>query len=308
MKGAKTAVDWLRFRHQGSPGEALEAMRGLFGDVGRWLNAERVPRGRDGFAEGANLRVADQVIGRLDWGGDSQRGWCRVNVFGEGCGMVSDWDAVEAVEALPSAELRRCDVALTTWRREVTHERVVHAHAAGLFATGGRPPSLQQVISSDPDAGRTCYVGKRTADKFFRGYEKGLELLGKYGLAIGPGAAIDGYPVHDIYRCEVELKAENTELPWEVIERRDQYFTGCYPFLAQLLPDVDSDILMRRPERLPRLELAQVLANVRQQYGASLFTALVAYEGDILRVWDQIVGKQHNEALLAAGVLNFEHA
>lgn len=307
MTDPKTAVDWLRYRTKAGPGECLDAMRGMFGRAGEWLNAERVARGRDGFAEGANLRLADQVIGRFDWGGESQRGWCRVNVFGEGCGMVTDWDAIEAVEGLAASELRRCDVALTTWRAEVTHERVLDAHSRGLFATGGRPPALQQVISTDPDAGRTCYVGKRTADKFFRGYEKGLELFGKYGLAIGPGAAIEGHPVRDIYRCEVELKAENTELPWEVIERRDQYFTGCYPFLAQLLPDVESDILMRRPERLPRLELAQALANIRTQYGATLFTALVAYEGDIMRVWDQVVGQEHNKALLVAGVLSFEH-
>ena len=64
---------------------------------------------------------------------------------------------------------------------------------------------------------------------------------------------------------------------------------------------------MRRAERAPQLDLAAALANVKLQYGSTLFTALAAYHGDIFRVWDQVLGDHHNEALLAAGVLEVEH-
>ena len=163
---------------------------------------------------------------------------------------------------------------------------------------------MQTILNSNPRAGRTCNIGRREMDKFFRGYEKGFEMAAK-----GPDGIthIDGFPVEDIYRCEVELKPKTTVIPWEVVERRDQYFAGCYPFLAELLPDVESDILMRRPERAPQTDLRAALANCRTQYGATIFTALAAYGGDVFKVWDQIRGDHHNEALVAAGVLMVDH-
>jgi len=307
MLPIKTTIDWLGYRTQAEVPAVLEAMRGMFGTHGDWLNLEYLPRGKDGFAQGAALRFADQVIGRLDYGGEQQRGWVRVNVTGTGCENVADWDAIEAVEALSSAQLRRTDIALTTWRNEVNHERVERAHGHGGFNGGGRPPTMQQIISSDPNAGRSICVGSRRGDKYFRGYEKGLQLYGKQGLPVAHDTTIEGHPIRGIYRCEVELKAKETVIPWELIERRDQYFTGCYPFLGELLPGLEADILMRRPERGPQLELQAAIRNVRTQYGATLYTALVCYGGDITRLMDEIVGKDHNKALLEAGVLNFEH-
>ena len=308
---AKTCPDWLGFRTQAQPTAVLEAMRGLFGPIGEHVTLNPLERGKDGFRSACEVRLANEFVwGRMDFGGESQRGWVRVNLTGVGCEHVTDWDALADVEALPGAELRRLDIALTTWRNEVTHQRVVDAHTDGLFrcsGAGGRPPALQQVTSSDPLAGRTCYVGKRESDKFFRGYEKGFELRAKMGRAGESIVAIDGFPLEDIYRCEVELKSKATLVPWEAIERRDQYFAGSYPFLGQLLPGVESDILMRRPERGPQMSLQVALANCRIQFGATLFTACAAYGGDILRVWDAVVGKCHNADLLAAGVMHVEH-
>jgi DNA relaxase NicK len=323
----KTTIDWLRFRTQAEVLDGLEAVRSLYGAKASSLNLQPLERGKDGFQQACSLRMGEWVLGRVDFGGDSQRGWVRWNLTGEACENVVDWDAVEECERLPGAEIRRTDIALTTWRGEVGHDTVVGAHGCGLFECGGRPPALQQITSSDPMAGRTCYVGKRDSDKFFRGYEKGLEMLAKFGRrglprtvdaygALRPGlqedresgvVLLDGFPVEDIYRCEVELKCESRPIPWEVIERRDHYFGGCYPFLAELLPGVEADILLRRPERAPQLELAAALENCRIQYGGTLYTALHAFGGDITRVWDSVVGSQHNPALLAAGVMEVEH-
>lgn len=303
----KTTVDWLRFRTQASPMEGLQAVRALYGDLGPAVKLVHLDRGRDGFKQAAAVQLADMVLGRVDYGGDSQRGWVRWNLPGKACEWVRDWDAVEALESLPAAEIRRLDVALTTWEGEVTHDQVTAAHQAGRFTCGGRPPDMQTITSSNERAGRTIYVGKREkSDKFFRAYEKGFELAAKCN-APGQVLAIDGHPVEDIYRCEVEFKAETRPIPWEVVDRRDQYFAGAYPFCADVLPGVEADILMRRPERAPQADLAAVLEHCRVQYGNALFTALTAYHGDMFAVWDRIVGKQHNEALLAAGVLLVEH-
>lgn len=300
----KTTIDWLRFRAQVEPKTALEALKPMFEGVGSLLSLKPLQRGILGFAQGADICIgSDMPIGRVDFGGESQRGWCRVDITGKGCEWVQDWTAVAGVENLPSSEIRRLDIALTTWDGEITHEQVVQAHASGRF-TVRRPPALQQIISSDPRAGRTCNIGNRKeSDKFMRAYEKGFQLAAKR-----PGLiSINGHAVEDIYRCEVEFKATNTPIPWEVIERRDQYFAGSYPFCADVLPGIEADILMRRPERAPQSDLAFALENCRIQYGATLFTALAAYGGDMTAIWDKIIGNHHSQVLLDAGVLLVEH-
>lgn len=301
-----TTVDWLRFRTQAEPGQVKDAMAPLFGDLAPYVKLGEHGRGLFGFRYSLPVLMADVPVARLDFGGDSQRGWLRVDMSGKGCGFVNDWDALDGLESLPEAQIRRLDIALTTWQGQVTHEAVVEAHAAGKFTTCGRPPNLRQITNSDPRAGRTCYVGERTGSKMLRAYEKGYELAAKLG---GPGITthIDGFPIEDIYRCELELKAEAMEIPWETIERRDQYFSGAYPFCAEVLPGIDPDILQRRPEKAPQRELAAALANCRTQYGDMLYTALRAYNGDIGAVWDKVCGTKHNQRLVEAGVLLFEH-
>jgi len=281
----------------------------MFGDAAPILNLNHLPKGILGFQQGAQIRIGDMPIGRMDYGGESQKGWVRADISGTGCEWVKQWEEVSGVEALPSCQIRRLDIALTTWSGQVTHEQVVQAHTGGRFITRGRPPKLQQILSSDPRQGRTCYVGEREkSDKFMRCYEKGLEMAGKYqGKTPGLITHIDGSRVEDIYRCEVELKASTTEIPWEVIERRDQYFAGAYPFCADILPNVETDILKRRPERESQLSLAAALENCRIQYGPAIYTAMMAYHGDITAVWDKIVGDHHSQALIEAGVLLVEH-
>lgn len=309
MSSQKTTVDWLRFRVQAEPREILEALRPMYGTVADKLKLQHLPRGIMGFQQGANIALDDMPLGRVDFGGESQRGWVRVDVTGQGCEWVQDWQALDAVEDLPSAQLRRLDLALTTWQGQITHEQVVEAHTAGRFITRGRPPAMRQITSSDPRAGRTCEIGTREkSDKFMRCYEKGFQLAAKFAARMpGQVYAIDGFRLEDIYRCEVEFKATGTEIPWEVVERRDQYFAGAYPFCTDVLPGVEADILQRRPQRAPQLDLKAALDNCRIQYGQTLYTALRAYGGDIGAVWDKIVGDHHSQTLLEAGVLLVDH-
>lgn len=310
MNPQKTTVDWLRFRVQTEPRDVLAAMRPMYGEQGEWLNIQPLARGMLGFQQAVEIRLAQVPIGRMDFGGDSQRGWVRVDITGKGCGWVEDWGQVGALEDLPSAEVRRLDVALTTWKGEMTHDQVVEAHKAGRFITRGRPPELQQRISSNPRAGRTCEIGTREkAPKFMRCYEKGFEMCSKLEARHGMTfCKIDGFNTEDIYRCEVELKAVGLNpISWDVIDRRDQYFAGAYPFCADILPGVEADILQRRPARQPQLDLKAALANLKIQFGPTLYTALHAYHGDMTAVWDKVIGDHHSLPLVEAGVLLVDH-
>lgn len=302
----KTTVDYLTFRTQATPYQALEAFRPMFGTLGRGLRLKALERGAMGFQRAAHVMSGDMMMARLDFGGESQRGWMRASITGKPCEWVEDWDALDELEKLPASEPRRLDIALTTWAGEVSHELVVQAHTDNRFHTGGRPPALQQITSSDERAGRTCYVGKRTSDKFFRAYEKGFELASKHRDP-STVADIDGHPVEGIYRCEIELKAGTSPLGWDVIERRDQYFAGAYPFCADILPGIEADILQRRKEREPQMALAVALENCRIQFGPTLFTALMAYHGDMTAVWDKVIGDHHCQALIEGGALLVDH-
>jgi DNA relaxase NicK len=122
----------------------------------------------------------------------------------------------------------------------------------------------------------------------------------------GTVTEIDGVPVEDIYRLELELKAKDGPLPTDLIDRRDQYFAGSYPYLQTVL-DVKPEVFVQPREKGPQNSLAGMLANIRHQYGNTLFTALMAHQGDISAVWEKIVGHKHNADLLAAGVLLVEH-
>lgn len=308
MTSPKTTIDWLRFRTQADVLPGLEALRGLYGDLGARVKLRHLGRGKDGFQQAAAVVLDDLTLGRVDFGGEHMRGWVRWNITGIGCQWVKDWDAIDALEALPEASLRRADVALTTWEGEVTHEAVKAAHEAGRFTCGGRPPNMRVITNSDPRAGRTCEVGARKSDKFFRGYEKGFELASKMGALASAVTHIEGFAVEGIFRSEVEFKAEMVDrVTWDVIHRRDEYFAGAYPFCADILPGIEPDILQRRPERLPQLEMRARLANIRAMWGTTLFTALTVAQGDIGAVWAQIVGDKHNEDMLKAGVLLVDH-
>ena len=46
------------------------------------------------------------------------------------------------------------------------------------------------------------------------------------------------------------MKPDRCVIPWETIDQRDQYFAGAYQFNADLLPEVEPDILRRDLERL----------------------------------------------------------
>lgn len=141
-----------------------------------------------------------------------------------------------------------------------------------------------------------------------RCYEKGYEMLAKLGFQL-PGTVthIEGSRVQDIYRCEVEFKAATTDIPWDVIARRDQFFAGAYPFCADILPNVPAEALKRRPEREAQTSLSAALENCRIQFGPTLYTALRAYHGDISKLFEKVIGDHHNQALLEAGVLLVDH-
>lgn len=300
-----TKIDWLGFRTKSDTKAVLRGLAGCFGAWGVSTSFRLRKNGWMGFEHSADILVGKMTVGLVAYGGDNQRGWLSVNLTGRGCEWVKDWDeANDALGNLADYQYRRVDIALDTYKREVTHESVLAAYRSGQFQIHGKPPSLTKIEPEDPYEGRTIYVGKRDQGKFLRAYEKGFELAKDFPHEVI--STIDNIPIEDIYRLEVEFKAKAAMLPEDLIEKRDQYFAGAYPYLQSVLA-VEPEIFTQARERGPQRNLQAALENIRFQYGSTLFTALAAYQGDIGAVWDKIVGKKDNDALVDLGVLDVEH-
>jgi len=317
----KTTIDWLAFRTKSNPFDILEALRPGFGTVGELLELKTGLKGKDGWLYGAEIAIPDNILGRIDYGGDSQKEWVRVNITGEGCGWVQDWAAVENLDSvLANAEIKRLDIALTTFKNEVNDALVAAAYGAGKFTCGGRPPAMRSIINSDPTAGRTRYIGKRENHKFLRCYEKGWELFKDVPedlefIKKNPTLLVqfDHFGManpKDVYRVELELKDVDKHIPFTAIGRRDDVFAGAYPFCAELLPSAAHWVMQELPSFKPRAALMKSLENLFRSYGGTLKAAHLAYGGDdaaLLAVARMVMANEPSRRLVESGVLSVDH-
>lgn len=324
MSDQKTSIDWLKFRTKSDPWFILEALRALYGSAGDLLSFATGSKPKDGWLYAGEIKLAgDLTLGRIDYGGESQREWVRVNITGEGCQWVQDWAAAERLDqVLREAEITRLDVCLTTYQGEVTHDQVIAAHQAHKFSSGGRQPHYKIVGGgSDARAGTTVYVGKREgSDKMLRCYQKGFEILQKVpeslrrtvtGFANPTSPDASWAKVEDIYRVEVEFKNETKFIPWFCLDsRRDETFSGAYPFCAELLGRVGGYKMQTLPDFAPVATLETSLDHCRRAYGPILRAALMAHGGDqeaMLKVMQRVCSDQPSMALIEAGVLTVDH-
>ncbi len=306
----KTSIDWLSFRTKTNPFDSMDAMAPIFGSAHDLVKFVPGLKGRDGWERGGDIMLAgDLRLGCMDYAGEHQRGWVRIQLTGEGCGWVQDWAKAEKLpEVLGESDIKRLDIALTTFKGEITDRTVTQAHKRGAFSSGGRPPAMKSISSSDPRAGKTRYIGTRAgADKFLRCYEKGFEMISKVPETWRKNVTeVDGNKVEDIYRVELELKAVNNYIPWTALEtKRDDAFAGAYPWLAELLPLAQPWKMQALPDFKAKTALPTQLEHCRIAYGGALRMALDIYGADQLLA--MIVGDKPSKVLIAAGVLTVDH-
>lgn len=315
----KTFIDYLRFRFKASPFQALEAIRPAFGFVTPDLiELGGEEKGKDGWLYRRPLLLAgDQILGWVDYGGESQRGWSRWDMSGTGCGYITGWNLLQDRLLAIAGELRRVDVALDFFDGEVRHEDVLAAYAAGKFKRPhvGRAPKMKRVETSCPKDGRTIYIGARDSARFIRCYEKGWELLSKAKAPdwIKEDALChfrEGIPSkpEDYYRLEVELKTvDDVVIPWRILVEPDAFFAGAAPWFETLV-----DAAPIRTEGPPSCfypvqTLQSSMQHCRRAYGG-LFKALIELYGDSLEtkalLFDALCSENPSDRLVKAGCLS----
>ena len=118
----------------------------------------------------------------------------------------------------------------------------------GLFHCGGANHSVSHAGEwkhGDPnDMGLTLNIGKRSSGKYARFYEKGKKLGdkdGKYARWV---------------RAEVEFKANDRIIPFDVLKDPSAYFMGAYPLFADLF----------EYERINKLQIVQKTSEITLQH------------------------------------------
>ncbi len=219
-----------------------------------------------GYEFRKNIEKDGNLAMSVFYGGSSQRQTMYFDITGKGCSYVN-WDSdlnLSYLDELPGVLLRRIDIAVDFFHGEVNHDQVKQAYLDGHFINYRRSPKTKTVGAiNDPDAGRTIYIGKRGQQLFLRCYEKGKKEFKP-----------TNNPLPDWYRVELEFRPDkNSKFSLShIIKNRDSFFSGAYPFLAQILPLADP--LRIPPPQRPGSSLELILEHIKKQYGPTLKTAI----------------------------------
>lgn len=253
------ALDWLSFTFQPRGAE-------------QWKDAVRhflkVNFGLVGWEERGGFR-GYQCSARVDgaivaWGGEAQRGTVYVDLSGQCLGECRDWQAVVEWLEVMEARLRRVDIAGDDFfASEVSMEWGREQLRDGGFITAGRRPTGHWITHCDDGVGNTLYVGKRENGKMCRIYEKGKQL---------------GDAVSKWCRFEVEWRAKDRILPFDMLLRPAEYLAGSYPCAAFFSSVTDR---VRSFKSRAVLSYQKVIAIARLHAGRVVNMVLDVTGGDI---------------------------
>jgi phage replication initiation protein len=163
---------------------------------------------------GYKRRINLVNAGLIAYGGTSQKGTIHIEITGQGCARVPDWQAVAQWIEDHNYKITRTDLAYDDLEGEtVDMDKCLEWHREGLFNASGRPPRSRHIDDMGSGAGQTLYVGHRSNGKMARMYEKGKE---------------QGDPESRWFRIEVELRSKSRLLPSDILTSPGQYLAGTY--------------------------------------------------------------------------------
>lgn len=230
-------------------------------------------RGLFGFRYSA--RFGDGA-GMVAWGGESQRGRVYFSLMGKGCAMVNDWPGLAAWLEVHQAVIKRADVAYDDMEGKlVSIAWAVDQYRGEGFNAGGRKPThtlfgdwLEGEASTK---GRTLGIGNRVSGKYARIYEKGKQL----GEVASPWT-----------RVEVEWRAQDRYIPYDILTRPGHYLAGAYPCLA-FLTEVQS--VIKTIAKGAQIAYDTAVENAKRHCGKIVNLMLDVLGGDYAGVVDSLI-------------------
>lgn len=186
--------------------------------------------------------------GKICIGG--QRDSVLIMLNGTGCSLAPDgWEAYMyqflTMKTTIKPKITRIDLAHDDLKGDYLDVHVLdEMETQGLFHCGGAPHTVGQLGEwkhGDPkNKGLTLNLGMRESGKFARFYEKGKKLGDKDG------------EYSRWVRAEIEFKASDRVIPFDVLKDPSSYFMGAYPVFADLFDY----------ERINKLEIIQKTAGI----------------------------------------------
>jgi len=149
---------------------------------------------------------------------------------------------------------------------------------------------------TDPDAGRTVYLGSRKSEVFLRVYEKGLQVARLQGLA---------KPIPDEFRhwvrAELEFKPHHRSAKKVVATMDPKEFWGISDWLADFATEafaMDCTTVSLRERR--ESDFDRAMRWMVHQYSAHLDKLAEQCGGDPAAAWEALMAYRQNEARKAA--------
>ena len=252
-----------------------ESFHWLLQEMGQFLEIGTVEHRKGLFGFRYSARFGDGA-GVIAWGGESQNDRVYFSVQGKGCSMISRWADLADWLQRHKASIKRVDLAHDDHAgRLVSIAWAVQQYQEGGFNAGGRNPvhsCAGDWLQGDASTkGRTLYIGNRASGKFGRFYEKGKQL---------------GDPNSPWVRVEVEWRAQDRYIPYDILIRPGHYLAGAYPCLA-ILNEEQSTI--KTVTKAAQIAFDAAVENGKRACGKLVNLMLEVMQGDYAAVVDKLL-------------------
>lgn len=178
------------------------------------------------------------------------------------------------------AKLNRVDLAHDDFTgQNINIAWAIKEYQTGGFNNGGRTPKHQcfgswlLAGSSEETKGLTLGIGSRTSGKYCRIYQKGKQL----GDESSPWT-----------RVEVEWKAQDRHIPYDILTKPGQYLAGAYPCLAPLSAQQS---VIKTIAKAAKTVYDKAVKTAKQQFGKLVNLMLEVEGGDCGAVIAQLIRK-----------------
>ena len=246
-------VDWLGFTINISDMGDEDPMLWFlleFHPLAGFFIYEKRRKGWFGYKESYDIEYGS---GMLAFGGEHQKGTLHVELTAKGCAAVTDWNSVREWLERMEAKITRVDIAHDDHEGKTINLDLCKKWLEdGLFSLGKREPDRRLIDDLGTGKGSTLYVGSRQNGKMFRGYQKGKQL---------------GDKLSSWFRAEVEWRAKDRVIPYDVLTTPGVYLAGSYPALAFISVIQDRIKTMKTAVEVTVL---QAVSNAKQAVGKLL--------------------------------------
>lgn len=204
--------------------------------------------------------VLGRDMGQVCIGG--QRNTILVMLSGKGCSFATEgWERrlyTFLTNIAKRAKLTRIDLAHDDFTGEHisvdwAEEQDNNSEKGTGFQNGARKPNVEHKGNwKRPNGrGRTLNIGSRESGMYVRVYEKGRA---------------EGDPEDNWQRAEVEFKASDRILPFDMLLAPSEYFMGSYPCFAQLKNDLQPSKI-EALKKNASITMKAALCTIKHQYG-----------------------------------------